>query len=179
MNKENIIWDILKEKHIFSLDDLKEKTDWNFSELFTTVSRLAADGKITLSVSINAEKHYTHLSRYEYLFTCFMDLVSTHLDKERSINFYASQMCISPKYLSTIVKQVSGKTPTEYIKEKMIDEIKYRLCCTQASIKEIAYGLNFSNLSFFGKYFKADTGYSPSSYRTKHSAKMNINNPNN
>lgn len=51
MNKENIIWDILKEKHIFSLDDLKEKTDWNFSELFTTVGRLAADGKITLSLA--------------------------------------------------------------------------------------------------------------------------------
>ena len=167
-----------RKTHIFP-GRFKRKNRLEFQRIVHDSRQVAADGKITLSVSINAEKHYTHLTRHEYLFTCFTDLVSTHLDKERSINFYASQMCISPKYLSTIVKQVSGKTPTEYIKEKMIDEIKYRLCCTQASIKEIAYGLNFSNLSFFGKYFKADTGYSPSSYRTKHTAKMNINNPNN
>ena len=163
--KEQELWEAIKGKCCFSLGELKEKTGLDFTELFPMVGRLAMDGKVVLSVSVNAESNYVHQSRNEYLFARFMELVSTYLSVERSISFYASKLCISPKYLTSVVKQVSGKTPTTLIREKVMDEIKYKLCCTQSTIKEIAYGLNFPNLSFFGKYFKAETGVSPSVYR--------------
>lgn len=174
MNNEEIIWNMLKKKQIYSLSELKNTTGIGLAELLVTIGKMAKDGKIKMSISVNTEAHYMHLSRCEYLFAHFMDLVSTHLVKERSISFYASKMCISPQYLSTVVKQVSGKNPTVWIREKLMDEIKYRLCCTQDSIKEIAYGLNFPNLSFFGKYFKANSGLSPSLYRTVYSARTEI-----
>ena len=101
------------------------------------------------------------------------NLTAKYLPQERNINFYASKLCITPKYLSYIVKQASGKTPTILIKEKVMDEIKYRLCHTQATIKEITYALNFPNPSFFGKYFKAETGISPAAYRTKYAKNPN------
>lgn len=94
-----------------------------------------------------------------------MDLLFLHCGKKRYVTFYASKLCITPKYLCSIIKKVSGKTPAEWINEKTIHEIEYRLCHTQASIKEIAYELDFPNASFFGKYFKAQKGMSPKHYR--------------
>ena len=172
---EQTIWNAVEGKQSFSFAELKERTGLNFTELFSWVEQSVLNGKVSLSVNVNAEANYVHQSRDEYLYTRFMDLVGTHLVEDRSIRFYASKLCISPKYLSTVVKHVCGKTPTLLIKEKVMAEIKYRLCCTQESIKEIAYGLNFPNLSFFGKYFKAETGVSPSAYRAIHS-KQKTNN---
>lgn len=74
-------------------------------------------------------------------------------------------MCITSKYLTVVVKAVSGKTPSEWIREETVKEIERMLCHTQKSIKEIASELNFSNISFFGKYFKAYKGISPKHYR--------------
>ena len=175
---EQTIWNAVKGKQRFSFTELKERTGLNFTELFSWVEQSVLNGKISLSVSVNAEANYAHQSRDEYLYTRFMDLVTIHFAEDRSIRFYASKLRISPKYLSTVMKNVCGKTPSLLIKEKVMDEIKYRLCCTQESIKEIAYGLNFPNLSFFGKYFKAETGLSPSTYRTIHAKQKNDNQQN-
>lgn len=165
---EYMIWNAVERKQCFSLTELQERTGLKYTELFPWVERLVLNGKVTLSVSVNAEANNVYKSHYEYLCTCFMDLVTAHLFENRSIGFYASKMCISPKYLSFVVKQTCGKTPTVLIREKVIEEIKFRLCCTQESIKEVAYKLNFPNPSFFGKYFKAETGVSPSAYRAIH-----------
>lgn len=173
MDLEHTICNVIKEKYEFPLMELKEKTGLNFHELFYLLGKLTADGKVTLSVRANAETDYAYQSRHEYLFHRFMDLTAKYLPQERNINFYASKLCITPKYLSYIVKQASGKTPTILIKEKVMDEIKYRLCHTQATIKEITYALNFPNPSFFGKYFKAETGISPAAYRTKYAKNPN------
>ncbi len=145
---EHTILNAIQGKQHFSFVELKERTGLNLTELFPLIEQLVQDGKVTLSVSVNAEANYVHQSRYEYLYTRFLDWVTTHLAEDRSVKFYASMLCISPKYLSVVVRHVCGKTPTLLIKEKVMDEIKYKLCCTQETIKEIAYGLNFPNLSF-------------------------------
>lgn len=162
------VLDILQGRRNFPLMELKEKTGMTFTELCQSVEYLALNGKVILSVSINTEATRMYQSRCEYLYNRFMDLVSTYFTENRNVGFYASKLCISPRYLSFVVKQICGKTPTVLIKEKVMEEIKFRLCCTQESIKEIAYGLNFPNLSFFGKYFKAETSISPSIYRAIH-----------
>lgn len=163
---EYMICNSFDEKRCFSLIELQEKTGLNYIELFPRVKRLALNGKVTLSVRVNAEANNAYKSHYEYLYTCFMDLVATHFFKNRSVEYCASNMCISSKHLSFVVKQICGKTPRTLIKEKVMEEIKFRLCCTQESIKEVAYKFNFPNPSFFGKYFKAEVGVSPSVFCT-------------
>ena len=81
------------------------------------------------------------------------------------MSFYAKQLNITPKYLSSVVKEVSGKTAARWIDESVILEAKALLKYSGMSIQEIAYHLNFSTQSFFGKYFKRYVGMSPLAYR--------------
>lgn len=138
-------------------------------ELSSVIGELLKEKQIGLYASNNVEDIGNYKPRIEVLFKQFMESLSMHFTQERSVEFYASELCISPKYLSSVVKQASGKTPIEWITEKVIDEIKHRLCYSQATIKEIAFELNFCNISFFGKYFKSRIGMSPLHYRRAYS----------
>lgn len=105
--------------------------------------------------------------RAEVLFEEFISLLQRYNKRERNVNFYAKQLDITPKYLSSVVKEVSGKTAARWIDESVILEAKALLKYSGMSIQEIAYHLNFSTQSFFGKYFKQHTGTSPSRYKRR------------
>lgn len=103
--------------------------------------------------------------RNEQLFSSFMALVKIHHVHERTVSFYASKMCLTPNYLSGIIKQYSGKSASQWIDRYVILEAKIMLHDTALSVKQIAYQLNFANQSTFGKYFKSAVGLSPRQYR--------------
>lgn len=105
--------------------------------------------------------------RSEVLFDRFMELLQQYSKRERNVGFYAEQLGITSKYLSSVVKEVSGKTAARWIDESVILEAKALLKYSGLSIQEIAYRLNFSTQSFFGKYFKQHTGTSPSRYKRR------------
>ena len=86
-------------------------------------------------------------------------------DRERGMQFYADKLCLTPKYLSKIVKEASGRSGPEWIDDFVILEAKNLLRYSDESIKEIAYKLNFPSASVFNKFFKAKTGLGPSDYR--------------
>ena len=104
-------------------------------------------------------------SRNEAYFQSFMEVLGQHYKTQRTVGFYASQLCITPKYLTTLIKRVSGKSAAQWIDEYVVLEAKNLLRYSNLSVQEIAYHLNFSNQSFFGKYFKHQTGMSPSAYK--------------
>lgn len=104
-------------------------------------------------------------TRAESIFTQFILLVEKNFRHERRVNWYGQQMCISPKYLSETIKQISRRTPNEWIDNYVTLEIRVLLRNSTKSIKEIAQDLNFPNQSFLGKYFKEHVGMSPSEYR--------------
>ena len=106
-------------------------------------------------------------SRPNAIFTQFLKLVEAHCKKERRVGWYAQQMCITPKYLSEMVKQASLRTPNDWIDNYVIRELSVQLKNSNKSIKAIAEELNFPNQSFLGKYFKEHVGMSPSDYRRK------------
>lgn len=106
-----------------------------------------------------------HNTRAEEIFTKFILLVENNFRTERRVSWYSEQLCISPKYLSETIKNVSKRTPNEWIDAYVTMELRMLLRNTQRSIKEIAQSLNFSNQSFLGKYFKEHVGMSPSEYR--------------
>ena len=106
-------------------------------------------------------------SRAKEYFTQFTQLLGEHYKRERSVGFYARQLCITPKYLTTLVKRISGRSASEWIDNFVILEAKTLLKYSDMSVQEIAYSLNFPNQSFFGSYFKRNTGVSPSQFRAE------------
>ncbi|MFI3327953.1 MAG: helix-turn-helix domain-containing protein [Rikenellaceae bacterium] len=105
--------------------------------------------------------------RGEVIFDEFMLLLHKHNKQERNVQFYADKLDISTKYLSAVVKEISGKTAARWIDESVILEAKALLIYSGLSINEIARELNFATQSFFGKYFKQHTGVSPSRFKQK------------
>ena len=107
------------------------------------------------------------ISRQEDILWKFLTLLKQYHKEERTVNFYADKMCISPKHLSSVIKQMSHKTAHELIADFVTMTAKRLLKATTMSIQEISDELNFANQSFFGKFFKQNTGQSPSAYRRK------------
>jgi len=103
--------------------------------------------------------------RSKLLLEQFLKLVAQYHDSERGMAFYADKMCLTPKYLSKLIKNVSGKSGPEWIDSFVILEAKNMLKYTDIPIKEIVYKLHFPNSSVFYKFFKAHTGMTPSEYR--------------
>lgn len=105
------------------------------------------------------------LRQSDILFQRFFILLSTNSGLNRSVKYYADQLCVSPKYLSSICRKVEGKTASELITISTVGHIKQQLLYSPLSIKEIALKMGFENLSFFGKYVKKHLGMSPSNFR--------------
>lgn len=95
----------------------------------------------------------------------FKILLTKHFIKERKVSFYADKMHLTPKYFSTVIRNISGKTAGEWINEMLLLESRVRLQNKEQNITQIAHDLNFSDASHFGKFFKKHTGFSPSEYR--------------
>jgi AraC-like DNA-binding protein len=91
-------------------------------------------------------------------------LLFEHFKEAKDVSFYADKLCVSPKYLSSLVKQMVGKPAKDCIDYCIIMESKV-LLNSSYTIQEISQQLNFPNQSFFGKYFKKHTGISPLNYR--------------
>lgn len=106
-------------------------------------------------------------SRADVIFAEFIQQLEQNYRTERRVSWYAQQMGITPKYLSEIIKQISKRTPNEWIDSYVVLEIRVLLKNSTKSIKEITEELNFPNQSFLGKYFKEHVGMSPSEYRKK------------
>lgn len=104
-------------------------------------------------------------SRNDEYFNQFMSELTKHYMQERSVGFYAGQLHLTPKYLTTIIRKTSGRTAAEWIDDYVVLEAKNLLKYSTMSIQEIAYCLNFPNQSFFGKYSRSHTGMTPSAYR--------------
>jgi AraC-like DNA-binding protein len=105
------------------------------------------------------------LSRSETIFQEFIQKVEKHFRQERNVGFYADKLSLTPKYLSTLIYQLTGKHATDWINKYTILEAKTLLKSSTLSIQQIAYDLNFSTQSHFGRYFSSHTGMSPKTYR--------------
>lgn len=92
-------------------------------------------------------------------------LIEKYYMQERGVAFYADKLCLSPKYLSALSKSVCGYTVQELVFRAIIRKSIFWLKNTKKSVQEISDDLNFPNASFFGTFFKKQTGLAPSYYR--------------
>jgi AraC family transcriptional activator of pobA len=107
----------------------------------------------------------THNTRAESIYIEFLQLVEENFRQERRVSWYAKALSITPKYLSETIRQVSRRTPNDWIDYYVVLELRVLLKNTTKTIKDITQYMNFPNQSFLGKYFKEHVGVSPSEYR--------------
>jgi AraC-like DNA-binding protein len=104
-------------------------------------------------------------SQKDRLFQRFIAMLSYPANTEREVRAYAEQLLVTPKYLSAVCKEKSGRTAMDWITESTVAHIKYYLLQTDLSVKEIAFKLDFPDVSFFCKYVKKHLGRAPLAYR--------------
>lgn len=108
------------------------------------------------------------LGRGRVLFDRFMSALIHDHQQQRAVGYYADQLCVSPKYLSTVIRHVSGKTPSEWICDYVTAEAKSLLHYSDLTAQEVSIRLNFSSQSAFGKFFRQQTGMTPMQFRRLH-----------
>ena len=105
------------------------------------------------------------LSREQTTFDRFIQLVNQHAAREHRIAFYAERMCLTERYLGTVIRQASGVTAKEWIDRAIVARIKVELRHTEKTVAQISEDMNFPNPSFFNKYFKRLTQMTPAEFR--------------
>lgn len=95
----------------------------------------------------------------------FLIEVSQNYTFERSVQFYARQLYISPKYFAQMIYKESGKHAKDWIRDFVIKDAKTMLKSGNYTIQEVSEALHFANQSFFGKYFKEAVGCSPKRFK--------------
>jgi AraC-like DNA-binding protein len=104
-------------------------------------------------------------TRQRQMLEQFMKLAINDHAREHLVGYYADKMCVTPKYLSKIVKETSGRSVPDWLSELLILDAKNMLRHTDMTIKEISARLNFPSQSFFFRFFKNHTGKTPTQYR--------------
>jgi len=103
----------------------------------------------------------------EKLFNGFIDILSKSEIKRHPITFYSDKLFISSRYLSSICRNISGKSAEKWIQDYLNDDINYMLLSTDMNVKSIAVKCGFSSIALFDKYVKLHLGMSPQKYRNK------------
>lgn len=119
------------------------------------------------NIYMGKREHYTPptLSRKEELFLDFQTLLREHCKKQHDVKFYANQLCITTQYLSSILKEQSGRSASQWIQEALMVEAKSLLKAPRINVQQVADELNFPDQSTFGKFFKKHAGISPLAFR--------------
>lgn len=152
-NYFTLIWNILQ-KPTFR----KEAIAHLFASILYYIEDLAQN---------NIEMNSSRLTRQESIFEQFISLVNAYSKTERSVSFYADKLCLTPRYLNTVIRQASQQTVMDWINQSIILEAKVLLRHSNRLVYQISDELNFPNPSFFCKFFKRMTGMTPQEYQKK------------
>ena len=153
-----------KKIYLFVEKLYKEATGPLKQEIRSSLLTLLALEIVTLFAE-NKESGNPRLSRQDQVFRNFTISLAKNVSQHRTVEFYANEACLTPKYFSTVIKKRSGKLPMDWITERTIVLIKFLLHNSDKSIQEISNDLNFPNQSFFTRYFKSHTGFTPTAFR--------------
>ena len=104
--------------------------------------------------------------RNTYLFNSFYELLINNYKSQHEIGWYAEKLCLTPKYFSGVIRQITGKSAAQWINEMLILHAK-RLLYTRhdMNVQQIAFELGFKGNANFCRFFKDQTGLRPSEYR--------------
>ncbi|GHV47832.1 AraC family transcriptional regulator [Bacteroidia bacterium] len=148
---------------------LREKIQLRTHAFFHEVMLNATEAFFIEMANIMIGKKDIHfrspLSRKEEIMQNFLQFLLEHVREEHAVTFYAGKLCITPQYLSLILKELTGKSASQWVDEALLVEAKVLLKTPRTTIQQVADNLNFSDQSTFGKFFKKHVGLSPIEYR--------------
>ncbi|MBL4593138.1 MAG: AraC family transcriptional regulator [Flavobacteriales bacterium] len=147
--EEYQVFSLLKRQKITSLIDI----------VYIELSRLCVDEDVSDNKKTN---------NYALKFRALEEIIEAKFQEEKSPQFYASELNVSPKHLNRITKEMVGKTTTDLITERVILEAKRMLIHAQQSFTEIADELGYEDYSYFSRIFKNKTGENPSVFQTRY-----------
>ena len=142
-----------RKKHVYTDDIVKSL----LLALIKEISSIYADEKVIENIKPS--------SRNEELTEQFFKLLFDYHRHERAASFYSGKLCVTTKYLSSVLKKVTGKSINSWIDKIVIASAKVLLKSTEQTVLQISEELNFSNPSFFGRFFKQHAGMTPLEYR--------------
>lgn len=119
----------------------------------------------TLIGSVNQREIPKNLSQKDTLLFNFLKLLRESEDSMREVQYYAAKLCITPKHLSAVCKERSGKTASQWIAELTLERLKHLLLTTDMPVKEVAFRSGFRDVSFFCQYVRKHLGVSPQEFR--------------
>lgn len=154
-------FDLIQEVSKMRMPNMRESVTALISSIFYLMGAMWTD-RLTAAKKNGGDEMST---RSKIILEDFLLLVRDYHTKERSLSFYADKLYLTPKYLSKLIKSVSGKSAHEWIDSFVILEAKNLLKYSDMSIKSIVYELNFPNQTTFYRFFKTKTGMTPSEYR--------------
>jgi len=127
-------------------------------------------------LAVNSRIEYKSPLFHRQVFDKFLRALSQHYKEERKVDYYAKLLDLPSKQITTATHKYAGKTASRVINEYVIFKIKAVLYNNQLSVKTVSEMFNFPNQSFFGRYFKRVTGYSPAKFLQMHSKKLSKQN---
>ena len=146
-----VMWDVLQEP-VFR----KEVIQHLLAGLLYNIEYIAKN---------KGQSESSPLTHQNDIFQRFISLVNTYSKTERNVSFYADKLCLTPRYLNTVIRQASQQTVMDWINQSIILEAKVLLKHSNRLVYQISDELNFPNPSFFSKFFKRMTGMPPQEYQ--------------
>ena len=146
-----VMWDVLQEP-VFR----KEVIQHLLAGLLYNIEYIAKN---------KGQSESSPLTHQNDIFQRFISLVNTYSKTERNVSFYADKLCLTPRYLNTVIRQASQQTVMDWINQSIILEAKVLLKHSNRLVYQISDELNFPNPSFFSKFFKRMTGMTPQVYQ--------------
>ena len=169
---------LIEAGHEMELNMLLEKANVNFLIAPTVLFGLLRGQEIVYRMEngvqyfrVNEDYHLPKPEEADYhprdvdIYLGFRQALKQYVREHYTVNDYAAILCITPKYLTTVVRRVSGQTALKLVEQETIDEIKSTLLHTQMTAKEISAQFHFPNTAFFGRFFKRHTGMAPREFR--------------
>ena len=114
------------------------------------------------------------LTRFENLLDEYFESTLAEQDGLPTVKYFADKLCLSSNYFGDMFKKETGKSPQEYIQEKVIELAKERISGTADTVSQIAYSLGFQYPQHFCRLFKKRVGYTPSEYRAQIGLSTNL-----
>lgn len=146
-----VMWDVLQEP-VFR----KEVIQHLLAGLLYNIEYIAKN---------KGQSESSPLTHQNDIFQRFISLVNTYSKTERNVSFYADKLCLTPRYLNTVIRQASQQTVMDWINQSIILEAKVLLKHSNRLVYQISDELNFPNPSFFSKFFKRMAGMTPQEYQ--------------
>ena len=146
-----VMWDVLQEP-VFR----KEVIQHLLAGLLYNIEYIAKN---------KGQSESSPLTHQNDIFQRFISLVNTYSKTERNVSFYADKLCLTPRYLNTVIRQASQQTVMDWINQSIILEAKVLLKHSNRLVYQISDELNFPNPSFLSKFFKRMTGMTPQEYQ--------------